>query len=224
MKYIEKRANNEPREVIEKRNTDGTTFDSLPKKILRTALLKEQGYLCAYCTKRIKNNSVTRIEHFVPRKPDNEKAYMNLLAVCDGNELAHKSQNDSRSIKEKELKHCDVLKQNQKINISPLDKSCELLVQFSTSGEVYSNDTAVDLEIKEILGLNHETLIRERKLILNEVRKSIKDEANKNKDNKIRKGQLKSMISNWIQKNHKNQFYPFCRVAINYLEKRISRL
>ena len=86
MKFIKKNPINEPADVIEKRNTPGSTFDDLPKKSLREALLKEQGFICGYCMQRIYNDgNVTKIEHWEPRNSANEKKYMNLLAVCSGN-------------------------------------------------------------------------------------------------------------------------------------------
>ncbi len=41
-------------------------FESLPKDSVRYTLLKEQHGLCAYCMRRIHNDSSTTIEHWAP--------------------------------------------------------------------------------------------------------------------------------------------------------------
>ena len=48
-------------------------FDDMPpdiKAILRQSLLKEQGYLCAYCMSKIRDK--VKIEHYKPRDAQNE--------------------------------------------------------------------------------------------------------------------------------------------------------
>lgn len=50
-------------------------FDMLPKGQIRESLIKEQHGLCAYCMKRIHNDSKsTTIEHFIPLSKDKDKA------------------------------------------------------------------------------------------------------------------------------------------------------
>lgn len=213
MKYIEKRPENEPADVIEKRNTPGSRFDDLPKKPLRKALLKEQGSLCAYCTQRIKNSGkTTKIEHFSPRTPENGQNYMNLLAVCKGNE------GDAGN------EHCDTFKANKTIEISPLKKECERLVRFDPGGKVYSLNDNIDRELNEILGLNYFRLVDHRIQILNTVKNEIRQLAAKNKDNKIREGQLNILLTKWKSRSVEDTFLPYCPIAINYLKKRIARL
>ena len=43
-----------------------SAFDMLDKGTIRTELLKEQGYLCAYCMRKISNDGTTTIEHLIP--------------------------------------------------------------------------------------------------------------------------------------------------------------
>lgn len=62
---------------------------------LRTALSKEQGYICCYCGRKINGDAV--IEHFLPKGKDiceRTYNYENLLLACDGNkdEGIHKTQ------------------------------------------------------------------------------------------------------------------------------------
>ena len=60
-------------------------FESLPKDSVRYTLLKEQHGLCAYCMRRIHNDSSTTIEHWAPLSKNKEQAlqYSNFLGVCD---------------------------------------------------------------------------------------------------------------------------------------------
>ena len=185
MKYILKDIKNEPKEVVEKRNTPGSSFDDLPKEPLRIALLKEQGYICAYCMQRIKNNrKTTKIEHWAPRNKNNEKNYMNLLAVCNGKEG------------QKGQEHYDTLKRDNPINISPLDIKCEQILKFDPGGKIYSNDGNIDKELNELLGLNRQHLVDERMKLLDTLKDDIQKSARNNPDSKIKKSRHKWIIAN----------------------------
>lgn len=55
---------------------------------LKAILVKEQGYLCAYCGSRILENHNTPVEHIAPKSLSENKdkilSYHNLVAVCKG--------------------------------------------------------------------------------------------------------------------------------------------
>ena len=64
-------------------------FDNeFPKSDVKAILIREQKGLCAYCMRRIRMDSHSRVEHFIPLSADKEKAidYINMLGVCDGGE------------------------------------------------------------------------------------------------------------------------------------------
>ena len=85
--------NSEPRSLTEYKKTVNSSFDNLPSNVkndIRESLLKEQGYICAYCMKRIESSDV-KIEHYKARNSENELDYKNLLAVCKGNEGSPKN-------------------------------------------------------------------------------------------------------------------------------------
>ena len=100
------------------------------KSQLRKTLLKEQGYICCYCTMRI-NGENTHIEHFIPRS-DLEKGseleleYVNLLASCDG------AQEDPHSDK----RHCNTHKGDKFIPVSPTDEDCESYFRYDIDGGI----------------------------------------------------------------------------------------
>lgn len=87
MIYINK--THEPNSLTEYRKTIGSSYKGLPshtKDELRESLLKDQGYICAYCMKPIHKVNDTKVEHYIPQENANELDYHNLLAVCTGNE------------------------------------------------------------------------------------------------------------------------------------------
>ncbi|TAK44050.1 MAG: TIGR02646 family protein [Saprospiraceae bacterium] len=213
MKFILKNPKNEPKEVAGKRLTPGSTFDDLPKEPLRVALLKEQSFICAYCMQRIKNDwKSTKIEHWAPRNEANEKDYMNLLAVCKGNEGAPNGE-----------QHCDTSKGNQPITISPLNSNCEQLIRFDPGGHIYSNDPAIDDELKNILKLDLQYLVEERMKLMDFVKNEIQKAAKNSPASKIKKAGLTNMLKDW-QTPKKGKFEPFCQVAIAYIQKKLARL
>ena len=71
---------------------------------LRVFITKEQGYICAYCNRRIhagepEDDEQTRLDHLMPKGsyPDRTFDYYNIVASCFGNE---------RAIKPREV-HCE---------------------------------------------------------------------------------------------------------------------
>ena len=61
-------------------------FDGFRNKDdIRHALLQEQGYLCAYCMRRINNSDDLTIEHYIPQSKLNRISALNyqiMLGVC----------------------------------------------------------------------------------------------------------------------------------------------
>ena len=64
-------------------------FDNdFPKNEVKKILIHEQHGICAYCMRRIRMDSHSRVEHLTPLSKDKDKAidYSNMLGVCDGGE------------------------------------------------------------------------------------------------------------------------------------------
>jgi hypothetical protein len=61
-------------------------FRKPEKDTFRSALLAEQGMLCAYCGSLLKDNSTVRLDHVMPKKVKPERVfdYRNLVAACSG--------------------------------------------------------------------------------------------------------------------------------------------
>lgn len=153
------------------------------KEIVLNSLMKEQGYICAYCMKRIpeKNKKPNvSIEHIVPQSLEPEKAmdYHNMLAVCNGN----------RGEGHKKYMTCDAYRGNAKMVVNPCDKDIVDTIGYKTDGTIYSDDSNINRDLNESLNLNgKETLLKE-----------------------IRKEVLSSFILN-VKAKHTNDFASFCK-------------
>ncbi len=170
MIYIRKNA--EPwkfREYCTKEFASFDGMDSDVKDCLRRSLLEEQGYICAYCMKRIRDIDEVKIEHLVARTPENELQYSNLLAVCKGGENGPVS-----------ARSCDTKKGNRPLFLSPTCEADMSRIYYQNNGEIHSTDRTLyhyryksgvdkqgvdkyvegdsspDLDLSEALNLNYE--------------------------------------------------------------------
>ena len=111
--------------------------------------MKEQGWICAYCMKRIpekdKNPEVT-IEHIIPQSIEPEKAmdYNNMLAVCNGN----------RGKGHKKFMTCDAHRGNDKMVVNPCDKDIIDTIGYKNDGTIYSTDSKIDHDLNKSLMVN----------------------------------------------------------------------
>lgn len=64
----------------------GNSFSNYSKATLRTALLSEQGFICAYCGSFIGDNQHVRLDHVIPKTLEINGVfdYDNLVAACSG--------------------------------------------------------------------------------------------------------------------------------------------
>ncbi len=153
MKYIVK--NIEPQEFVNWKNQTNDdwqpSFNNLQnpeKDEVFTSLLKEQGYICCYCERELKDNDY-HIEHFRPQDqnlfPQLQLEYSNFLCSCQN------------IIKKGEPLHCGNSKDNwfdENLLISPIDDpNCEKQFTYTADGHIYpSNDNnAAKTTIKRLL-------------------------------------------------------------------------
>lgn len=156
-----------PSSLVEYKRTINASFDNLPREVkdrLRTSLLKEQGYICAYCMKKLEDDSSkVKIEHYVARNEENELEYKNLLAVCKGNE--------GESF---EKQTCDTRKGNKEIKINPQVNSDILTIRYTSNGEIKSNNSDYQRDFDETLNLNDIFgLVESRKEALNSLKRKL---------------------------------------------------
>lgn len=175
----------EPRELADARKALSSTpgakndymgLDSDTRVVVAKSLLEEQGYVCAYCMRRISEDNV-EIEHYLVRHPsdayrDNMRRYIasgsmngrfdpdydadvesldyrNMLAVCNGGEGKPAS-----------MHTCDVAR-NEKANqdeplcVDPLDPISIGKIKYSNKGAIRSDDPAIDHDLNDVLRLNN---------------------------------------------------------------------
>jgi len=204
MRAIEK--GQPPKELIEYKQQPGAEYDgpnfTPVKDAIREQLLKEQGYLCAYCMKRIDVYNM-KIEHWQSQSnySDAQLDYNNMLACCMGNE--------GKPPKEQT---CDTRKGNMDLTYSPSKPHhrIESRIRFIADGKILSGEPAFNGEIRDVLNLNQARLIRNRKVILN----TIQDELNKRPGRRTR-AEIRKFLLRWINPGTKGRF-----IAVSYTHLR----
>ncbi|MEB3311765.1 MAG: hypothetical protein VKJ02_16190 [Snowella sp.] len=220
---LEKAAGRTPKYKNFREQKDGeVTF--VGKDELRQSLLKEQGYICCFCMCRIKDsNETTKIAHIFPQNPvsdeDKQKVkqenldlnYYNMLAACNGG-----------SGKPLDSQHCDTKQGNTILKINPADsvRNCEILIEYTSSGEIYSNNADINHDLKEVLNLNLNAIKKARKEAYSAI--IIKLES-KYPNRSWSKRSIENEIKNYSQlKNGK--YAPYCQYVIYFLEKKLKQL
>ncbi len=210
MRKIEKSP--EPKEWTKHRLTPGVDYEAIPE--LRESLLKEQGYICAYCMRRIpvkdkNSNEKSRIEHILCReKHDNNLKlnYQNMVICCPG------AIDDNF--------HCDKLKANNDITFNLFQKEFIDTISYKTKdGEMNSSDIHHNTEIKNILNLNHSLLKKNRHQTLIGVIKSLNQ-----KKTPWKRSEIQKHLSNWDNRDIEGKFKPYCGIIVWYLTKKLSQL
>jgi uncharacterized protein (TIGR02646 family) len=137
-------------------------YGNIPSDVLaavRTALLREQGFLCGYTMLRLKDESKGHIEHVQAQSlaREAEVDYANLIYCHPGGKAPHcpfgaHAKGDADSAKSQ--------------FVSPLDTHCESRFVYRRTGEISPrdpNDAAATQTIERILNLNHFDLLSQRK-------------------------------------------------------------
>ena len=197
----------EPIEWKKFRLTPGVCYEAKPE--LKKALLEEQGYICAYCMRRIpvrdsNSDETSRIEHIKCQTNYSHLAlhYNNMVICCPG------AINSDF--------HCDKKKEKSDITFSLFRHNIFDTISYETkSGKIKSSDSKWDNEINTILNLNNVLLQLHRKEVIDATRKVLADKRWKN-------AKLNEQLSKWqsLDKNGKRKAY--CGVVIWYLSKKIK--
>jgi uncharacterized protein (TIGR02646 family) len=204
----------EPQSLLEHRLKLYADYDNYPEKDdLRASLLSEQGYICCYCMQRI-NDDRMKIEHWKSQDeyPELQLIYSNLLGACQGGQGFPRN-----------LQHCDTRKSNFEITINPLDsnKSCENLVKYRGNGEIYSDDEAINHDLNEILNLNMQTLVNNRRDVLELIIQQLTKERATGNWTVVMLTQKINLLSN---KQQDGMYKPYCQIVIYHLKKKLFSL
>lgn len=205
MRKIEKKR--EPRSWTEYRLTPGATYQRTDD--LADSLLMEQGYICAYCMRRIpvkdtNSNETSRIEHILSREnhPELQLDYTNMVICCPG------AISDSY--------HCDKLKGNRDISFPLFSDQGVNTIKYKSNGEISSDNPDWDQEIKKVLNLNNERLKENRKSTL----KGVLNELNK-REWKV--SEIKKTIDQWRSKDTNGMYRPYHGIIVWYLTKKMNQ-
>ncbi|MDZ7879504.1 MAG: retron system putative HNH endonuclease [Saprospiraceae bacterium] len=181
------------------------------KEALQDVILEEQGYICAYCNRRIhksnpEDDEQLRMDHIdsKDRYPNKTFDYYNLIGCCYGDQREKGRISPPRSI------HCDVSKDSKDIphEIFPTNLSCEQVLIYSSEGEISSKNSAVNSAINTVLNLNCEKLIYDRKKILRDY-----------VDIDIAQGEAEQLVVYYLTLSSEKEFMPYCGVIIGYLRQ-----
>ena len=212
MKQIKKGM--QPASLIRHCSQPSASYENYSEKAeLRQALLEEQGYICCYCMGRISSDEKSRkmkIEHWASQSkyPSKQLDYGNLLGACLGNEGARPKK-----------QHCDTRKGDHDIQINPADKtkSCEQLIRYRSSGELYSDNPDVDQDINETLNLNIAALTRARSDAL----LTVVEKLNQAFPRKTWPSAAIRRELDQIESLHCGRYLPFCQYVATYLRRRL---
>ena len=152
MIYIKK--GTEPRSLTEYRSQPGATYDGYREKDdVRGALLEEQGYICAYCMRRISKEQM-KIEHWKAQNASDGAgaeyalSYRNMLGVCLGNQSSPH-----------EMQTCDTHRGNADLFVDPRDAAHISQILYRGDGTIYSKNLQINFDLNERLNLNCESAL-----------------------------------------------------------------
>lgn len=176
---------------------DGLSGDT--KKSVKQALMKEQGYLCCYCERRIDDDD-SHIEHFRPQSLTDVDPldFSNLLCSCQN------------QLQKGVPRHCGNLKgdwYDSTLLVSPFDPGCEERFAFTGLGliEPKQQDDRGAKETIKRLGLDLSKL--------NSMRASALDPF---LDESLSPAEFRAFVSGYLKKDQQNRFGEFWSM-IHYL-------
>ncbi len=203
--------NKEQREPVawtEKKATPGfTQYESIPE--LREALLIEQGYICAYCMRRIPAtdpnvDATSKIEHIKSQedRDDLQLIYSNMAICCPGN------LNDEP--------HCDKLKGGSSISFDLYTPVLEQSISYSSKdGTIRSSNSTWNNEMKDLLNLNQRMLMQNRLSTLNGVIQALTSKG-------WNTASISTQLRQWRSFDSDGKRKPFCGIIIWYLKKTLT--
>lgn len=203
--------------ILDKRKRgEKAHYDSfLDKDLLRLSLIQEQGYTCAYCTQRIKDDPLnTKIEHWKTREsynrdsePEGTLDYDNLFAVCKGNANG--------------ILHCDSSRpKNSVLLVKPTDKNFIQQISYLRNGKIESKNAVIykDLDDSKHLNLNIQLIQDNRKKALNDIQKAF-DTRCKGKSFNDSEKIKKAIVQQFISLKQEKYFEPYSQIVAFFYRK-----
>ncbi|OQW88986.1 MAG: hypothetical protein BWK78_07930 [Thiotrichaceae bacterium IS1] len=190
---------------------DGPQFTPV-KEVIRQQLLDEQGYLCAYCLGRLKNDRLSmKIEHWHGQEnyPEEQLDYKNMLAVCGGNEG-----------ESPEKQHCDTKKGHLALCYHPANPNHNVAgkITYRGDGTITSNDALLNEQLENVLNLNYIRLKSNRREVLHAVLQILNVQPGTRSTNEIRR-----ILKVWQNRDSEGKYKEYGGIAIYYLNKKLNR-
>lgn len=214
---------------------DWDDFKNPHKAELLNVLLKEQGYICCYCGRRISSSHNSHIEHLKPKSKSRSPSYAdlvvtytNLLASCNGYTEEQESEYEEKLKQKRDTpkpaqEFCGAKKgewYDDTLTVSPLIEKCAEYFTYTAAGVIGSANIdpirkkAADQTIIQ-LGLNNEKLIRDREEV---IKKTLKHILTK----QFSSQQLQKLIQGYDKLDNQGEYVRFCAVVLYYLKQQYS--
>lgn len=208
----------EPRTLTEYRlrnsKYDGPGFAPV-KDDIKSSLLVEQGYLCAYCMARISADSM-KVEHWAcqHRYGNLQLVYSNMLGCCKGGEDADNERGYDKLT-------CDSRKGNLDIKFNPSNPRDQIgrVVSYDGNGVIFSKDEEFDKQINNVLNLNKNRLKDNRRELLKNIRQRLDEKVGHRSKTELAK---LLMAINSVGPDGKLREY--CGILVFYLEEKIKKV
>jgi len=172
-----------PRRLTDLAATPGSSWDALgaeDRNVIREALVRDQGALCAYCQRRIRTDRADttgavqmKIEHWIPRSESAEHHFRwtNLLGVCMGTTAAVDSAEPGP------VRHCDTSRGNARLFLHPVagqGPDPRAHVRYTGAGRIEADpaDERVASDLRA-LNLNAAPLRRGREAVLDGIHRRL---------------------------------------------------
>ena len=227
----------EPADLRNHRLKSGTDYESFcyeiglgdiqPATGFRKLLLDEQGYLCAYCMRRIPHKHIEKyseqeiekddmkVEHRVSQQDSESKAqklditHSNMFGCCTGGKG-----------KTRKFQTCDTRKREDAIALDPTNEQHIKTINYGTDGEIVSTDADFDKDLNDTLNLNEKDLKLRREAIFQSVSKKTTRDLKTLMDRKAKNEYLNKQISWWLEPKD-GKYKEYCMVAVVYLQNRL---
>lgn len=131
------------------------TYDDMPTEIkdrIREKLLNEQGFLCAYCMRRMSSIDEVKIEHWKPEADldeDGKLEYGNMLGVCYGRAKS------MEGYVGRKYETCDQHRGSIPLTVDPRSPESVSKIEYSSkNGRITSKDPAIMHDLTDTLNLN----------------------------------------------------------------------
>lgn len=202
----------EPNSWTRHRLTPGARYEATDE--LRNSLLSDQGYICAYCMRRIPVSDkgcdeTSRIEHVRPQSLLTEEQamdYNNMVICCPG---AISSTADKSC-------HCDRHKKETEISISPFNQNQIDTITYKGDGTITSSDKNIEKDLNNTLNLNIPLLKANRKAVRDSLIMSFGKQ-------QLKKGDFEKILKIYSSKDKEGRRKEYCGVVISYINKKLRQ-